>query len=387
MRDDERKLIEQLEFAKKQWEEETRNNRETVTIDHVAEVVSMMTGIPVSKVNSSENKKLADMEDSLKSMVIGQDNAVTKISKAIKRSRVGLKDPNKPSSFIFLGNTGVGKTQLAKALAKQIFDDEDSLIRVDMSEYMEKFAVSRLIGAPPGYVGHDEGGQLTEKIRRKPYSVILLDEIEKAHPDVFNILLQVLDDGQLTDSMGRKVDFKNTVIIMTSNVGSRQLKDFGTGVGFGTSARKENKNSDAQGIIQKALKKSFSPEFLNRIDDVVIFNQLEKDDIAKIIDIELSDLLDRIGKLGYKIKLTPTAKDFIIDKGYDKDFGARPLKRAIQKYIEDPVAEELVNNPELPENTVITVTMGKDKTETIVKLKKPKVEDEAQGEKRDDGKK
>jgi ATP-dependent Clp protease ATP-binding subunit ClpC len=296
--------------------------------------------------------------------------------KAIKRNRVGLKDPNKPiGSFIFLGPTGVGKTQLAKALTEEMFDSVDSLIRIDMSEYMEKFAVSRLIGAPPGYVGYEEGGQLTEKVRRKPYSIILLDEIEKAHPDVFNILLQALDDGMLTDSMGRKISFKNTIIIMTSNIGSRQLKDFGQGVGFNTSSRKENLDSHSKSIIQKALAKSFAPEFLNRIDDVVIFNSLSKENINNIIDIEMKGILSRINEIGYTVKISGKAKDFLADKGYDKNFGARPLKRAIQKYFEDPLAEEIINS-NLKQGDSIKVDLNKEETELtikIVKKKKPSV--------------
>ncbi|HUH72953.1 MAG TPA: ATP-dependent Clp protease ATP-binding subunit [Chitinophagales bacterium] len=344
LRDQEKRLQEQLEEAKIKWEEDAKTKRFPVTEEDIAEVVAMMTGIPVSKVAKSESKKLVTMADDLKKQVIGQDEATLKITRAIQRNRVGLKDPKKPiGSFIFLGPTGVGKTELAKALARYMFDSEDAIIRIDMSEYMEKFSISRLIGAPPGYVGYEEGGQLTEKVRRKPYSVILLDEIEKAHPDVYNILLQVLDDGQLTDGLGRKVDFKNTVIIMTSNIGARQLKDFGSGVGFSTSARLLNEDENSKAVIKKALTKTFSPEFLNRIDDVLIFNSLEKEQIHKIIDIILVGVFKRLSDLGYVIELTEKAKDFISDKGYDPQFGARPLHRAIQKYLEDPLAEEILN--------------------------------------------
>ena len=348
LRDNESKLLRRLEQAKEEWEEESKTKRYPVGEEEIAEVVSMMTGIPVMKVAQSESKKLVTMSDDMQASIIGQDDAIIKISKAIQRNRVGLKDPSKPiGSFIFLGPTGVGKTQLAKSLAKYLFETEDSLVRMDMSEYMEKFSISRLIGAPPGYVGYEEGGQLTEKIRRKPYSVILLDEIEKAHPDVFNILLQVLDDGQLTDGLGRKVDFKNTIIIMTSNIGVRQLKDFGMGVGFNTSARQDNTEEHSKSVIQNALKKTFSPEFLNRIDDVIIFNSLDRADIFKIIDISLADLYKRLHGLNLNIELTQEAKEFVADKGYDPQFGARPLNRAIQKYIEDPLAEFILsNNPQ-----------------------------------------
>lgn len=348
LRDNESKLLRRLEQAKEEWEEESKTKRYPVGEEEIAEVVSMMTGIPVMKVAQSESKKLVTMSDDIQASIIGQDDAIIKISKAIQRNRVGLKDPSKPiGSFIFLGPTGVGKTQLAKSLAKYLFETEDSLVRMDMSEYMEKFSISRLIGAPPGYVGYEEGGQLTEKIRRKPYSVILLDEIEKAHPDVFNILLQVLDDGQLTDGLGRKVDFKNTIIIMTSNIGVRQLKDFGMGVGFNTSARQDNTEEHSKSVIQNALKKTFSPEFLNRIDDVIIFNSLDRADIFKIIDISLADLYKRLHGLNLNIELTQEAKEFVADKGYDPQFGARPLNRAIQKYIEDPLAEFILsNNPQ-----------------------------------------
>ncbi|MCB0657900.1 MAG: ATP-dependent Clp protease ATP-binding subunit [Saprospiraceae bacterium] len=348
LRDYESRLQRQLEKAKEEWEEESRSKRYPVTEEDIAEVVSMMTSIPVKRVAQSESNRLVHMTKDLKQLIIGQDEAITKVSKAIQRNRVGLKDPKKPiGSFIFLGPTGVGKTELAKALARYLFDTEDALIRIDMSEYMEKFSVSRLIGAPPGYVGYEEGGQLTEKVRRKPYSVILLDEIEKAHPDVYNILLQVLDDGQLTDGLGRKVDFKNTLIIMTSNIGVRQLKDFGQGVGFATKARVEAAEENTRSVIQTALKRTFSPEFLNRIDDVVIFNALDKDQIHQIIDITLKDLYKRLDLMGYTLTLSEEAKDFVADKGYDPQYGARPLHRAIQKYLEDPLAEFILQqNPE-----------------------------------------
>jgi ATP-dependent Clp protease ATP-binding subunit ClpC len=340
LRDDETKMTRQLEDEKVLWEEQSKSKRYPVEEEDIAEVVSMMTGIPVRKVAQSENRKLVSMKDDMKKVIIGQDEAIEKITKAIQRNRIGLKDPKKPiGTFIFLGPTGVGKSELAKALAKYIFDSEDALIRVDMSEYMEKFSLSRLIGAPPGYVGYEEGGQLTEKVRRKPYSVILLDEIEKAHPDIYNILLQVLDDGQLTDGLGRKVDFKNCLIIMTSNIGVRQLKDFGAGVGFATKAREDASEEMSKSVIQNALKRTFSPEFLNRIDDVVIFNSLDQEDIFKIIDITLGDLYKRLGNMGYGLTLTEEAKKFVAEKGFDPQFGARPLHRAIQKYLEDPLAE------------------------------------------------
>lgn len=345
LRDDEKKLEKELAIAQEQWEEDSKNNRVQVTEDNVADVVSMMTGIPVNRIAQTESNKLASLPELLQGKVIGQNDAVLKIARSIQRNRAGLKDPNRPiGSFIFLGSTGVGKTQLAKVLAKELFDSEDALVRIDMSEYMEKFAISRLIGAPPGYVGYEEGGQLTEKVRRKPYCVVLLDEIEKAHPDVFNMMLQVLDDGYLTDSLGRKIDFKNTIIIMTSNVGARQLKDFGQGVGFGTAAKVAQADDHSKGIIENALKKTFAPEFLNRIDDVIVFNALEKEDIDKIIEIELAKLYVRIADLGYKLNLSDKAKAFIADKGFDKQFGARPLKRAIQKYVEDTLAEEIITS-------------------------------------------
>jgi ATP-dependent Clp protease ATP-binding subunit ClpC len=372
LRDTEKQLQAQLEEAKKAWEEETKLNRVTVTEDNVAEVVSMMSGVPVQKISQNEGDKLVKMVEMLQGKVIGQDEALKKVVKAIQRNRAGLKDPNKPiGSFIFLGPTGVGKTQLAKVLARHLFDNDEALIRIDMSEYMEKFAVTRLIGAPPGYVGYEEGGQLTEKVRRRPYSVVLLDEIEKAHPDVFNMLLQVLDDGQLTDSLGRKIDFKNTIIIMTSNIGARQLKDFGQGVGFGTQTRQESVEESNKGVVENALKKAFAPEFLNRIDDVVMFNSLGKEDIHKIIDIELNGLFGRVNNLGYTIKITDAAKDFIVDKGYDIQYGARPLKRAIQKYLEDPMAEEIIKS-NLSEGDQIEIDFDNDKKEITVRTIKPK---------------
>jgi ATP-dependent Clp protease ATP-binding subunit ClpC len=372
LRDSEKQLQAQLETAKKAWEEETKQNRVTVTEDNVAEVVSMMSGVPVQRVNQNESDKLVKMYDLLKGKVIGQDNALLKVVKAIQRNRAGLKDPNKPiGSFIFLGPTGVGKTQLAKVLARHLFDNDEALIRIDMSEYMEKFAVTRLIGAPPGYVGYEEGGQLTEKVRRRPYAVVLLDEIEKAHPDVFNMLLQVLDDGMLTDSLGRKIDFKNTIIIMTSNIGARQLKDFGQGVGFGTKAKEEATDENSKGVIENALKKAFAPEFLNRIDDVVMFNSLSREDIHKIIDIELGNLFGRVNSLGFQIKITEAAKDYIVEKGYDVQYGARPLKRAIQKYLEDPMAEEIIKS-NLVEGDEIEVDYDKEKDQILVSTHKPK---------------
>ena len=344
LRDDEKKLEKELFLAQEDWHEEQRQNRETVTENHISDIVAMMTGVPVQRVSDRESDRLAKLEQLIQGKVIGQENAVAKVAKAIQRNRAGLKNPNKPiGSFIFLGQTGVGKTQLAKVLASELFESEASLIRIDMSEYMEKFSISRLIGAPPGYVGYEEGGQLSEKVRRKPYSVILLDEIEKAHPDVFNMLLQVLDDGYLTDSLGRRVDFKNTIIIMTSNIGARQVKDFGLGVGFGTAAQKSQEDKNIQGVIQNALKKKFSPEFLNRIDDVVIFNNLDKDHLAKIIQLELDALQNRVKELGYNLSISKKAVTFLIDKGYDKQYGARPLARAIQRYVEDAMAEEIIN--------------------------------------------
>ncbi|HLT08706.1 MAG TPA: ATP-dependent Clp protease ATP-binding subunit [Cyclobacteriaceae bacterium] len=353
LRDREKKLLEQLEVAKAKWEEESKTRRYTVEEDNVAEVIAMMTGIPAKRIAQNEGAKLLNMGEELRGKVVGQDAAIKKLTKAIQRTRVGLKDPKKPiGSFIFLGPTGVGKTELAKMLASYLFDKEDALIRIDMSEYMEKFSVSRLVGAPPGYVGYEEGGQLTEKVRRKPYSVVLLDEIEKAHPDVFNILLQVLDDGVLTDGLGRRVDFRNTIIIMTSNIGVRDLKDFGAGIGFASKAKEESMDEVMKSTIQSALKKAFSPEFLNRLDDVVVFNSLTKEDIHKIIDISLAKLFSRITDLGYKIELSDKAKDYLAEKGYDKQYGARPLNRAIQKYLEDAIAEEILKG-ELTEGDVI----------------------------------
>jgi len=355
LRDKEKRLLEELDQAKIQWEEDTKRSRYTVNEESVAEVVAMMTGIPTNRVAQKEGLKILNMGEELKGRVIGQDAAVSKLVKAIQRTRVGLKDPKKPiGSFIFLGPTGVGKTELAKALATYLFDKDDALVRIDMSEYMEKFSVSRLVGAPPGYVGYEEGGQLTEKIRRKPYSVILLDEIEKAHPDVFNILLQVLDDGILTDGLGRRVDFKNTIIIMTSNIGVRDLKDFGAGVGFATKSKTENQDEHMKSTIQSALKKAFSPEFLNRLDDIIVFNSLQRENLHKIIDIVLEKVFQRIITLGYKVSLTEKAKDFLSDKGYDPQYGARPLHRAIQKYLEDPIAEEILRG-ELNDGDTILV--------------------------------
>jgi len=380
LRDDEKNIEAALNSAQNQWEEDAKLNREVVTEDNVAEVVSMMTGIPVNRVAEAETSRLHELPALIKGKVIGQDVAVTKVVKAIQRNRVGLKDPNKPiGSFIFLGQTGVGKTQLAKVLARELFDSDDSLIRIDMSEYMEKFAISRLIGAPPGYVGYEEGGQLTEKVRRKPYAVILLDEIEKAHPDVFNMLLQILDDGHITDSLGRKIDFRNTIIIMTSNIGARQLKDFGGGVGFGTSAKTAQADEHAKSVIEGALKKSFAPEFLNRIDDIIVFNALERNDIHSIIDIELDKLLHRISDLGYTLVLSEKAKDYIADKGFDKKYGARPLKRAIQKYIEDALAEEIVNS-KLSEGDTISMDLDEKENKLTIKIKKGKKKPEIRTE-------
>ncbi|WP_040279759.1 ATP-dependent Clp protease ATP-binding subunit [Psychroserpens damuponensis] len=377
LRDDEKRLEKELAIAQEKWEEETKQNREIVSEDNVADVVSMMTGIPVNRIAQTESNKLAQLPELIKGKVIGQDEAVAKVVKAIQRNRAGLKDPNKPiGSFIFLGQTGVGKTQLAKVLARELFDSEEALVRIDMSEYMEKFAISRLIGAPPGYVGYEEGGQLTEKVRRKPYAVILLDEIEKAHPDVFNMLLQVLDDGYLTDSLGRKIDFRNTIIIMTSNIGARKLKDFGQGVGFGTSARSAQASDNTKSIIENALKKAFAPEFLNRIDDVMVFNALEREDINKIIDIELTHLMTRIKGLGYHLKLTKKAKDYIAEKGFDKDYGARPLKRAIQKYIEDALAEEIINS-QLQEGDTIHMDLDSKSNELTIKIVKSETKTES----------
>ncbi len=370
LRDKEKKLLDQLEQAKVRWEEETKTKRYTVDENSIAEVIGQMTGIPVNRIVKSEGQKLLTMAKDLQGKVIGQDEAIVKLTKAIQRTRVGLKDPKKPiGSFVFLGPTGVGKTELAKVLATYLFDKEDALVRIDMSEYMEKFSVSRLVGAPPGYVGYEEGGQLTEKIRRKPYSVVLLDEIEKAHPDVFNILLQVLDDGILTDGLGRRVDFRNTIIIMTSNIGVRDLKDFGAGIGFATKAKKENADEQMKATIQSALRKAFSPEFLNRLDDVIVFNSLQREDIHKIIDLSLAKVFERIRNLGYKVQLTEKAKDFLAEKGYDSQYGARPLNRAIQKYLEDLVAEEILKG-EIGQDNVILADHEEGKDELSLKVVK-----------------
>ncbi|MBA4299248.1 MAG: Clp protease ClpC [Cyclobacterium sp.] len=370
LRDKEKKLLEQLEIAKNRWEDESKSKRFVVEEDNVAEVIAMMTGIPAKRIAQNEGAKLLNMNVELGGKVIGQEEAIKKLTKAIQRTRVGLKDPKKPiGSFIFLGPTGVGKTELAKMLATYLFDKDDALIRIDMSEYMEKFSVSRLVGAPPGYVGYEEGGQLTEKVRRKPYSVVLLDEIEKAHPDVFNILLQVLDDGILTDGLGRRVDFRNTIIIMTSNIGVRDLKDFGAGIGFASKAKPEGIDDIMKSTIQSALKKAFSPEFLNRLDDVVVFNSLTKEHIFKIIDISLGKLFRRITDLGYKIELTDKAKDFLAEKGYDQQYGARPLNRAIQKYLEDAIAEEILKG-DLSEGDVITADYSGEGSELTISVKK-----------------
>ncbi len=377
LRDSEKRLQEELEKAKSDWEEESKNKRFPIEEEDIAEVISMMTGIPVKRMVQAETEKLRRMGDDLKDVVVGQMDAISKVVKAIQRNRVGLKDPKKPiGTFIFLGPTGVGKTELARSLARYMFDNDDSLIRIDMSEYMEKFTVSRLIGAPPGYVGYEEGGQLTERVRRKPYSVILLDEIEKAHPDIYNILLQVLDDGQLTDGMGRKIDFKNTVIIMTSNIGARQLKDFGEGVGFATAARIQNADENNKAVIEKALKRTFSPEFLNRIDDVVIFNSLSRENIFEIIDILMKGVMKRLVNLGFTMELSPGAKDFIADKGYDAQFGARPLHRAIQKYLEDPLAEEILSMQVKAGDTLIAdLDEAKEKILFSLKAQEPKAEE------------
>ncbi len=376
LRDTEKRLGEELEKAKAQWEEESKHKRYPITEENIAEVVSMMTGIPVKRMVQAETEKLRRMNEDMKGMVVGQDEAIQKVVKAIQRNRVGLKDPKKPiGTFIFLGPTGVGKTELARALARYMFDSEDSLIRIDMSEYMEKFTVSRLIGAPPGYVGYEEGGQLTEKVRRKPYCVILLDEIEKAHPDIYNILLQVLDDGQLTDGLGRKVDFKNTMIIMTSNIGVRQLKEFGDGVGFATATRMQNAEENSKAVIEKALKRTFAPEFLNRIDDVVVFNSLTKDNIFNIIDILMKGVSKRLLNLGFSLELTLEAKEFIAEKGYDVQFGARPLHRAIQKYLEDPLAEEILNFT-IKDGDLLIADLDKEQGKLIFRFQK-KVEEGA----------
>ena len=370
LRDDEKRIEKELLAAQDKWQEDLKLHRETVTEDDISEVVSMITGIPINKIAKAELNQLSKLDKNISGKVIGQDEAVSKVVKAIQRNRAGIKDPNKPiGSFIFLGQTGVGKTQLAKILSSELFNGADSLIRVDMSEYMEKFAISRLIGAPPGYVGYEEGGQLTEKVRRKPYSVILLDEIEKAHPDVFNMLLQILDEGVMTDSLGRKIDFKNTIIIMTSNLGARQVKDFGNGVGFGTEAVKSQESKNIRNTIEKSLKKAFSPEFLNRIDEIVIFNSLEKEDLKKIISIELEKLKSRIKDLGYEIKISTKAVNFLCEKGYDKKYGARPLKRAIQNYIEDLIAEEIVQSKLKKGNNIKIDWNGKSEKLDLISLK------------------
>ncbi|MDE3124159.1 MAG: ATP-dependent Clp protease ATP-binding subunit [Bacteroidota bacterium] len=377
LRDKEKRLGEELEKAKLIWEEESKNKRYPIGEEDIAEVVSMMTGIPVKRMVQAETDKLRRMAEDMKGMVVGQEEAISKVVKAIQRNRVGLKDPKKPiGTFIFLGPTGVGKTELARSLARYMFDSEDALIRIDMSEYMEKFTVSRLIGAPPGYVGYEEGGQLTEKVRRKPYSVILLDEIEKAHPDIYNILLQVLDDGQLTDGLGRKIDFKNTLIIMTSNIGVRQLKDFGSGVGFATAARIQNEEENNKAVIEKALKRTFSPEFLNRIDDVVIFNALTKENIFSIIDILMKGVMKRLVNLGFSLELTDEAKEFIAEKGYDVQYGARPLHRAIQKYLEDPLAEEILNM-HVKAGDVLIASLDKENGKIVFELKRAAEEENA----------
>ena len=368
-KEEEERLMIELNIAQQEWDNEIKERKQIVTEENVAEVVSMMSGVPVTKVGKNELDKLAQMDNVLNGKVIGQEEAVKKVVRAIQRNRAGLKDPKKPiGTFIFLGSTGVGKTELAKVMARELFDSDDALIRIDMSEYMEKFAVSRLVGAPPGYVGYEEGGQLTEAVRRKPYAVVLLDEIEKAHPDVFNILLQILDEGFVTDSLGRKVDFRNTVIILTSNIGSRDLKDFGDGVGFGTAAKKSTSDARARSTIENALKRAFAPEFLNRIDDIIFFNALQKEDIHRIIDLELGKLYSRLEKLNYKVELTDEAKEFIVEKGWDKDFGARPLKRAIQKYIEDILAEMLVSK-EMQEGDTVILEVNENKDSLIGRVK------------------
>ena len=365
-RDQIKQLENRLADIKKEWESQSDLQRPTVTEETVAEVIAMMTGVPVQRIAKNEGERLMRMADELKGTVIGQDDAIIKIAKAIRRNRAGLKDPNKPiGTFIFLGPTGVGKTYLAKVLAEYLFDSQDAIIRIDMSEYMEKHTVSRLIGAPPGYVGYEEGGQLTEKVRRKPYSIVLLDEIEKAHHDVYNVLLQVFDEGQLTDGMGRKVDFKNTILIMTSNIGTRELKDFGTGVGFNTEATKAAQNKVEHGILEKALKANFSPEFLNRVDDVIYFNSLGKDEIIKIIEIELKKVIGRVQDLGIEIHVTDKAKEHLAEAGWDANYGARPLKRAIQKHVEDLLAEEILNQT-LPQGSVVDLDFDDLKEEIVI---------------------
>lgn len=370
LRDTEKRLLEELETAKAKWEAQTREEKFSVTEDDIADVVSMMTGIPVKRMAEDEGRRLLHMGDTLKKRVIGQDKAVEKLTRTIQRTRAGFKDPNRPiGSFIFLGPTGVGKTEMAKALSEFLFDADDAMIRIDMSEFMEKFAVSRLVGAPPGYVGYEEGGLLTEKVRRKPYSVVLFDEVEKAHPDVFNLLLQALDEGQMTDSLGRKIDFRNTVIIMTSNIGSRQVKDFGTGMGFSTNNKLESKEKETKMVIENQLKKFFSPEFLNRVDDIVVFNNLGKEEIMSILDLRMAKVLKRIEDLGYKINLTDAAREFLGDKGFDPDFGARPLQRALQKYLEEPLAEEILKG-NVKEGTDLKVDRKKDAEELTISIPK-----------------
>ena len=366
-RDKQRQLLLALEAEEERWQKEIREKPEIVDEEKIAEVVAMISGVPVQRIAQAEGQRLLEMREVLKSKVIGQDEAVNKIVKAIQRNRVGLKDPNKPiGTFMFLGPTGVGKTHLAKKLAEFLFDSSENLIRIDMSEYMEKFNVSRLVGAPPGYVGYEEGGQLTEKVRRRPYSVVLLDEVEKAHPDVFNILLQIMDEGHVTDSLGRKIDFKNTILIMTSNIGTRQLKDFGRGVGFNT-GNDMSATEFSRSVIQKALNKAFAPEFLNRVDDIVMFDQLSKESIYKIIDLELAGLYKRIGDLGFKVKLTEPAKEFIANKGYDVQFGARPLKRAIQKYIEDEMAELIIRTG-MKEGDSVLIDFDSEKQQIVMNV-------------------
>ncbi len=369
-RDREKDLLDMIDLEKKKWEKELAVNRETVDAEKVAEVVAMMTGVPVQRIAQTEGTRLLQMAEELRGSVIGQDEAIQKVVKSIQRNRAGLKDPNKPiGTFIFLGPTGVGKTQLAKVLAKFLFDTTDNLVRIDMSEYMEKFSVSRLVGAPPGYVGYEEGGQLTEKVRRKPYSVVLLDEIEKAHPDVFHILLQVLDEGQLTDSLGRRIDFRNTIVILTSNIGTRQIAEFGHGVGFDTQAKKATRDEQSRSILQKALQKTFAPEFLNRIDDVVMFNSLGREEINQIIDLELKGLFDRVRTLGYQLNIEPAARDYIAERGFDANYGARPLKRAIQKYLEDPMAEMMIKAGQ-SDGDLFNIGFDSEKSEIVIKIVK-----------------
>ena len=368
-RDQIKELETTLADIRTRWEQESDQERPIVTEDTVAEVIAMMTGVPVQRIVKNEGERLMQMSEELKGKVIGQDEAIIKISKAIRRNRAGLKDPNRPiGSFFFLGPTGVGKTYLAKILSEYLFDSQDALIRIDMSEYMEKHTISRLIGAPPGYVGYEEGGQLTEKVRRKPYSIVLLDEIEKAHHDVYNVLLQVLDEGQLTDGIGRKVDFKNTILIMTSNIGTRELKDFGTGVGFDTEATTSAKHKVEQGILEKALKANFSPEFLNRVDDVIYFNSLNREDILKIVNIELDKVLKRVQEIGVTVNITDEAKEYLVDSGWDANYGARPLRRAIQKNVEDLLAEEILMQA-LPAGTVVTLDYDTLTEEFVIRQK------------------